>query len=90
MREAELEVFYYTDKVGLATVDVEVLSHAHQYLMAAPNFWNSLDLLEASKILCVTASDIRTARRTLCEANNWLYSHQILGMSVEKKKKEKK
>ena len=40
---------------------IKLLLRAHYHLMDNPRFWYDKGLIEASKILCVRASDMRAA-----------------------------
>ena len=42
---------------------IQILMSAHYYLMDSPRFWYDKGLLEASKIICVQASDLRVEVR---------------------------
>lgn len=44
---------------------IRMLMGAHYYLMGNPRFWYDDALIEASKIICVTASDMRVELRRL-------------------------
>ena len=41
---------------------IELLMHAHYYLMRDRRFWYDKSLIDASRILCVLASDLRRER----------------------------
>jgi hypothetical protein len=58
-RENQLENHYYLERAGLATVDEEILIAAHYHLMANPRFWGDKGDIDASRILCVIASNLR-------------------------------
>lgn len=42
---------------------IETLMRAHYHLMDNPRFWYDRGLLEASKVICVTASNMRKEAR---------------------------
>lgn len=58
-REALIDSFCYADAVGLATVDLEILSSAHYHLMEDPYYWYKPELINASRILCSIVSKTR-------------------------------
>jgi hypothetical protein len=48
---------------GEAMSAIEMLMRAHYHLMDNPRFWYDRGLLEASKVICVTASNMRKEAR---------------------------
>jgi len=51
---------------------IKTLLNAHYHLMSNPRYWHDKGLMDASRILCVTASNIRRdTKYTIPEDGNW-------------------